>query len=246
MIGNPGTTITDEGSLENAVSAGKLSSRPTVKGEEYYQLDIQINPGNSGGPVFDSKGRVIGVATLVDPGKRGLGFCIPPQDLVNSIDKATDSSADSKKYTAQYNARVAFLRTAKAGIVIALGMDNIVKKWQAVINTGRAVTVQELNEERDRWKKLLSERRLIYVLSTNDLADIVPKICVDNLVAPDTQKKIADLWTNYETLRQNFEFPGGTITVYNNKLKDVMAKFQELVSSLRVTLGVSEADLNRL
>jgi S1-C subfamily serine protease len=245
MIGNPGTSITDEGSLENAVSAGKLSSKAKVKGEEYYQLDIQINGGNSGGPVFDSRGQVIGVATLVDPLKRGFGFCIPVLDVINGIEKATTQSADlSAKFTSRYNARVAFLRTAKAGLVCAVGMDKIVAKWNSIITTfRRAATIEELQKERNLWLDWLRDRNLSFVLATKDLADIVPKVCVDNLLPADTQKKVADLWTSFTTLNYEFYNPGGNLTDYSNKLKNAMAKFDELVTSLRVTLGVSQDEL---
>ncbi len=48
--------------------------------ESFIQTDAAINPGNSGGPLFDLRGRVIGVnANILSPtgSNAGLGFAIP-------------------------------------------------------------------------------------------------------------------------------------------------------------------------
>lgn len=54
--------------------AADLSSVP------YIQTDVAINPGNSGGPLFDTKGRVIGVNSQIftrHGGSIGLSFAVP-------------------------------------------------------------------------------------------------------------------------------------------------------------------------
>ena len=46
--------------------------------QDFLQVDTPINPGNSGGPLFDIRGRVIGINTAIyDAGGGGLGFSIP-------------------------------------------------------------------------------------------------------------------------------------------------------------------------
>ena len=79
VIGNPG--LGDEVVLENAISRGVMSSKTVIEGMNFYQMSIAINPGNSGGPVFDSRGRVIGVATLKANKAEAMGFCIPVEEL---------------------------------------------------------------------------------------------------------------------------------------------------------------------
>ncbi|MEX6725629.1 Do family serine endopeptidase [Parapedomonas caeni] len=76
-IGNPfGLGVT--------VTAGIISALHRDIGVGDYdrliQTDASINRGNSGGPMFDSEGRVIGIATaILSPtgGNIGIGFAIP-------------------------------------------------------------------------------------------------------------------------------------------------------------------------
>lgn len=70
--------------LGNTVTAGIVSARGREIGagpyDDFLQVDAAINSGNSGGPLFDSRGRVIGVNTaIVSPtgGNVGIGFAIP-------------------------------------------------------------------------------------------------------------------------------------------------------------------------
>ncbi len=70
--------------LDRTVSQGILSStsRP-IDGHVLLQTTAPINPGNSGGPLFDLRGRVIGVNNmkLAGLGLEGLSFAIPVMEL---------------------------------------------------------------------------------------------------------------------------------------------------------------------
>lgn len=61
------------------------------------QTDASINPGNSGGPLFDSRGRVIGMNTLIasrNEGNIGLGFAVP----VNRIKRVMRQLIETGQY----------------------------------------------------------------------------------------------------------------------------------------------------
>jgi serine protease Do len=69
--------------LEQSVSLGVVSAinrsitlPDGVILEGMLQTDAAINPGNSGGPLLDTRGRVVGLNTLVLPYAQGIGFAV--------------------------------------------------------------------------------------------------------------------------------------------------------------------------
>jgi len=88
-VGQAAIAIGNPLGLDRTVTSGVVSAvnrDPRGIGlDGLIQTDAAISPGNSGGPLLDSRGRVIGINTVVlrAPGSEGLGFAIP-------IDLATD------------------------------------------------------------------------------------------------------------------------------------------------------------
>ncbi|MFH0799602.1 MAG: Do family serine endopeptidase [Pseudomonadota bacterium] len=67
--------------LEHTVTVGVISAMGRAIGggpyARFIQTDASINPGNSGGPLFNLKGEVIGINTMIYAGGQGIGFAIP-------------------------------------------------------------------------------------------------------------------------------------------------------------------------
>jgi len=63
--------------------------------EGLIQTDAAINPGNSGGPMFDSRGSVIGINTMIygsqtatgEAGSIGIGFAMPINKAKSMLDE---------------------------------------------------------------------------------------------------------------------------------------------------------------
>jgi serine protease Do len=78
--------------LDNSATAGIVSAiSRAVGGEENYvpfiQTDVAVNPGNSGGPLFNLRGEVIGMNSMIfsrTGGYMGLSFAIPI-DVANDV-----------------------------------------------------------------------------------------------------------------------------------------------------------------
>ena len=121
VIGNPG--LGGETVLENAISRGVMSTKTTLNGQEFYQLNIAINPGNSGGPVFDPTGRVIGVATLKAT-KEGVAFCIPVEDIRTALDNVATQSPQAAAASRGRHRMIAVFKTlTTGGGLYALALD---------------------------------------------------------------------------------------------------------------------------
>ena len=89
-VGQRALAIGNPFGLERTLSVGVISSlnRPLSKRrgafQQLIQIDADINPGNSGGPLLDSRGRMIGMNTVIASStgqSAGVGFAIP----VNAI-----------------------------------------------------------------------------------------------------------------------------------------------------------------
>ena len=67
--------------LSQTVTAGIVSAKGRVIGMGPYdnliQTDAAINPGNSGGPLFNTKGEVVGINTVIIASGQNLGFAVP-------------------------------------------------------------------------------------------------------------------------------------------------------------------------
>ena len=78
MIGHPAA---GDQTLNYTLTTGIVSSiRREIEGLNYLQISAAANPGSSGGPVFDSRGRLIGLVVL-KARIEGAAFAIPADRL---------------------------------------------------------------------------------------------------------------------------------------------------------------------
>lgn len=81
VIGNPL-------GLKNTVTVGTVSAYSRGK-ERFLQFDAAVNGGNSGGPLFDSKGRLIGIHVGKMRNSEGLGLAVPIDQVKEFIKEYT-------------------------------------------------------------------------------------------------------------------------------------------------------------
>ena len=83
--------------LENTMTAGIVSAKGRDLPQEnlvpFIQTDVAINPGNSGGPLFNLRGEVVGINSLIysrSGGYMGLAFAIPIDVAMNTVNQLRD------------------------------------------------------------------------------------------------------------------------------------------------------------
>jgi len=83
--------------LENTMTAGIVSAKGRDLPQEnlvpFIQTDVAINPGNSGGPLFNMRGEVVGINSLIysrTGGYMGLAFAIPIDVAMNTVSQLKD------------------------------------------------------------------------------------------------------------------------------------------------------------
>jgi S1-C subfamily serine protease len=83
IIGNPG----GGGRVLDSTMTEGLVSNPhrDLDGQDYVQTSAAINPGSSGSPLFDTKGRVIGLVVLKAMDAEAAGFAVPRERLVRFL-----------------------------------------------------------------------------------------------------------------------------------------------------------------
>jgi serine protease Do len=110
--------------FDNTVTSGIISAKSrSMPGESYtsfIQTDVPVNPGNSGGPLFNLKGEVIGINSMIysrTGGFQGLSFAIP-------IDEAIKVKSDLLKNGHVSRARLGVgVGPVDQSVAKALGMD---------------------------------------------------------------------------------------------------------------------------
>ncbi|MBA8666947.1 Do family serine endopeptidase [Holosporaceae bacterium 'Namur'] len=124
--------------LGGTVTAGIISAKARyLNGSQYddlIQTDASINRGNSGGPMFNMKGEVIGVNTLIlstTGGNIGIGFAMPSAIVEPIIDQLRNKGEISRGWLGvliqpvdEYVAKSMGLQKIKGALVAEVVKDS--------------------------------------------------------------------------------------------------------------------------
>ncbi|HZH02695.1 MAG TPA: trypsin-like peptidase domain-containing protein [Myxococcaceae bacterium] len=128
-VGQAAIAIGNPLGLERTLTVGVVSAKNRRilgdSAEGFIQTDAAINPGNSGGPLLDSRGRVIGINTLILRNAANLGFAVPISLASNAAEQILNTGRVQRvRMGVAYNdvdpeMAAAFKLPVQQGVVIA-------------------------------------------------------------------------------------------------------------------------------
>jgi len=229
VIGNPG--LDAETVLENAISRGVMSGKTVIEDMNYYQLNISINPGNSGGPVFDSAGRVIGVATLKANKAEAVAFCIPIDDVNQAMKELGVARPD---LASRHRVEVAFRLLTTAGVVYSIGLEI----RNAVIRSspfGGMNATQLPTEETKKFDTVLTtlDQKLFSLVDAE-----IPFLRKDPALTEVTRQRFQDTAANYKSMKDLYINPGRAAHDFAFQVQRLKEQHVRLVEALENDLKI--------
>ncbi len=245
VIGSPG--LGGGVPIPNAINQGILSTKLSDRGQTLFQLGASVNPGNSGGPVFNSTGKVVGVATSRGKGVEALAFSIPAGDVRKALDVvAEQKGSQTRQATARHRAAVAFrkldavcthygtaLDQCVAGMIIAVKKN---RPLEDGIRAARTLGTIKINDNVLNLGQVIAmdNQRLM-----PGLESAVSKVASDPLVDQLVKNDLVELAATCSEMKDYLNKPRGTLMTFQNKRTELMDKHRRLARLLRGLLSAT-------
>ena len=173
--------------------------------------------------------------TLKASKKEGLGFCIPPDQLLKEMESLKSVTPKTiAKSQSMHRARVVFLRVHAAARIYKFGMEaytdamaNALEK-RVNVNVGLKAVREELEPKLSRIDSFI----------VADVKRDVSQLGADVHLSDAARQRLVDLWTNYQELKSYVDNPRGNFDTYKMKFLDLSDKHQRASEALRLLLGV--------
>ncbi|MDO5566227.1 MAG: trypsin-like peptidase domain-containing protein [Planctomycetia bacterium] len=127
------------------------------------QIDAAINPGNSGGPLFDTRGRMIGMNTAIASRvgeNSGVGFAVP----VNTIQRIVTSLLETGKVV-RGDAGIVQVTETEAGLIPSLIDENGAADRAGL--QGQRVVVMMSRQTGEKTARISRPREMDIIIGVN-------------------------------------------------------------------------------
>lgn len=172
--------------LDNTVTSGIVSAKsrklPSDQYVPFIQTDVAVNPGNSGGPLFNMKGEVVGINSLIfstSGGFMGLSFAIPS----NLAMQIKDQLVKNGKVT-----------RGRIGVVIQSVTQDLAESFG--MKTPKGAIVSQVEKDGPAAKAGLQEGDIITAVNGRAIDDSVDMPVIIGSMAPGSIAKLSIIRNN--------------------------------------------------
>lgn len=143
-VGEAVTVIGNPEGLTNSLSTGIVSGVRAVGGNQWIQITAPVSPGSSGSPVFDSKGQLLGLATMRLIDGQSLNFATPIAQIFAGVSQPTwleTSKAAGRKPaygSADFNGKTPFKQVST---------DNSFEQKKKALTSGTLKDIEDFAKE---------------------------------------------------------------------------------------------------
>ena len=236
VIGSPGTLPGE--TADNSITDGLLGNRTPLDNLDWYQISAAINPGNSGGPVFNSRGEVIGVATLYLIGKQSLNYAVPSADIAAAVKTAEGRSPEQlEAVVADHDAALWYDRLGKAAALLDLTTERYRAAREEARNKG--LDVDDVTRRVVGSYQPGCVRGLKFYLRDSDA--IRAQALNNKALRPSVKKHLEDLWGVLGEMARCADEP--TRADFADRTRQLARQRQELAKDLSAELNIPHVPL---
>jgi S1-C subfamily serine protease len=196
-------------------------------------MDMPVNSGNSGGPVFDYKGNVIGVVTLKAIKQEAHGFCIPAEEVEDSLKKMKRvKESEVAEMLSNHRVKAVYSVASESSKIYLSVMQFYILQARLAPKGTKVKDIVVPVELRTALKKINQELH-------DDIQKYFDDVMEDkDAVSDNLREQLKEFWENFQVLKQSAESPDGKLDAYQKKFQEAAKKFAELKPKLKEGLGV--------
>lgn len=188
----------------------------------YIQIDAAINPGNSGGPLVNMQGEIIGVNTFIIAGGTNLGFALPVNYLIESLEEYKPFTGKiASKCSSCSNVILEEDLQDKYCPECGAELEDIEQKKEGYQPTGAAATIEKIIDALGKDVKLSRSGPNRWVVEDGSIKVYITYnengfITGDAFISRIPKQKISELYEFLLRENNNFEFI--TFSIFNQTI----------------------------
>jgi S1-C subfamily serine protease len=188
--------------------------------------------------VLNTEGKVIGIVSSKARSAEAVGFCIPVEDLISAMNELPSQVPQQvARLERHHNIRVIYLKMLVAGALYHQScLDSYFDSMDKAIRRGGTVD-EGVNEIA---KACVAQTGSVRGNLESQVLPELSSIVRDENTTGDVRRDLQELWATCSDMESYVSRPRGSFVTYREKARELKDRFDHLVESLRLSVGLSD------